>query len=165
MILSIIPMLFSLMWGDVAPTIDTSTVRDFDIERYLGEWCEVARYDNRFERGLTSVTAEYSMISPSSIKVVNRGYNADKEGWKESVGRAKIRGLGGALEVSFFLWFYSDYNVMELADDYSWALVGSSSPDYLWILSRERYMPEERLEMILSLARKRGYDTSRLIYP
>ncbi len=165
MILSIIPMLFALMWGGSATTINTSTVSELDIERYLGRWYEIARYDNRFERGLDSVSAEYTLISPQRIKVVNRGYNSSQGRWQQSEGRAKLTGESGALKVSFFLWFYSDYNVMELAADYSWALVGSSSPDFLWILARERVPPQQTLETILLLARERGYDTELLIYP
>ncbi len=165
MILSIIPMFFTLMWGGVQSTIDTSTVNDLDIDRYLGEWYEVARYDNRFERELVWVTANYSMRDNSTIRVINRGFNPNNDEWKQSEGRAKMTSEGGRLRVSFFLWFYSDYNVMEIADDYSWALVGSSSPDLLWILARERQLPPETMEHILTLARQRGYDTSLLIYP
>ncbi len=162
--LSIIPMLFTLMWGS-QPNIDTSTVNDFDLENYLGVWYEIARFDNRFERDLEYVTAEYTLLKGGGIEVMNRGRNSISGRWQQSRGRAKVSDQPGALRVSFFLWFYSDYNVMELAEDYSWALVGSSSPDFLWILAREKNLKNETLEHILHLAQNRGYDTTQLIYP
>ena len=68
------------------------------------------------------------------------------------------------LKVSFFLFFYSDYNVMMLDDNYQVALVGSKSPDYLWILSRTPIQPDAVLDIIVEEAESRGYDTSRLIW-
>ena len=79
-------------------------------------------------------------------------------------GKAKLGKQPGQLRVSFFLFFYSDYNILALGEDYDWALVGSSSPKYLWILSRTPSLPEETLEHILDIARERGYDTDKLIW-
>ena len=79
-------------------------------------------------------------------------------------GRAKMTRHTGRLRVSFFWIFYSDYNILEMAPDGRWALVGSRSPRYLWILARTPSLPEAELEHIVSLADGRGYETQNLIY-
>lgn len=143
--------------------IDSAPVSSFDFGRYLGTWYEIARYDNRFERGLQEVRAEYRLLAPGRIEVVNSG--ADASGRRrEAVGRARPGRRPGQLRVSFFWIFYSDYNVLALGDDYGWALVGGGSPKYLWILSRTPSLPQETLERILKLASDRGYDTDRLLF-
>ena len=79
-------------------------------------------------------------------------------------GKAKAGKHPGQLRVSFFLFFYSDYNVLALGDNYDWALVGSKSPKYLWILARTPNLPDATIEHILSIARERGYNTDDLIW-
>ena len=145
--------------------IDTSTVRQLDVARFMGRWYEIARYEHRFERGMTHVTAEYTLQPDGKIRVVNRGLKDGKP--KEITGKARRpdpQEYPGRLEVSFFLWFYSDYYVLEVGSDYQYAVIGSSSDKYLWILSRKPDMPQWQLEQILSSLRKRGYDLSRLVY-
>ena len=137
---------------------------EFDIDRYMGTWYEVARYDHSFERNMEQVTATCQRISDKRIRVVNRGYNTRTRKWSEAVGKAKPGDRAGQLRVSFFWIFYSDYNILELAEDYSWALVGSSSPHYLWILSRTPSLPAKVLDEILATARSYGYDTEKLIF-
>ena len=142
-----------------------ATVSDFDLTRYLGKWYEIARFDHRFERGLENVTAEYILKDNGMVDVINSGWKGSK--FKIAEGKARQKDPISdpvQLEVSFFLWFYSDYNIMMLDDDYQVALVGSSSPDYLWILSRTPSLGKEVIEMILSEASERGYDTSKLIW-
>ena len=145
--------------------IDTSTVRQLDVARFMGRWYEIARYEHRFERGMTHVTAEYTLQPDGKIRVVNRGLKDGKP--KEITGKARRpdpQEYPGRLEVSFFLWFYSDYYVLEVGSDYQYAVIGSSSDKYLWILCRKPDMPQWQLEQILSSLRKRGYDLSRLVY-
>ncbi len=145
--------------------IDTSTVRQLDVARFMGRWYEIARYEHRFERGMTHVTAEYTLLPDGKIRVVNRGLKDGKP--KEITGKARRpdpQEYPGRLEVSFFLWFYSDYYVLEVGSDYQYAVIGSSSDKYLWILCRKPDMPQWQLEQILSSLRKRGYDLSRLVY-
>ncbi len=149
--------------------VDNTPVGSFDIDRYLGNWHEIARYDNRFERGLDSVTANYSIGSDGRIKVVNRGYNPMKKSWSISTGRAKLTNESGLLRVSFLLFFFADYRVLALSsgDDnapYEWALVGSGSSKYLWILARERELEQSELENILDIARSKGYETQKLLF-
>lgn len=143
---------------------DNTTVTDFDLSRYAGRWYEIARYDHRFEHGLTNVTAEYSVMDDGSIKVFNAGLQAKTGKKSEIIGRAKTTGTTGLLRVSFFWKFYSDYRVMALAEDYTWALVGAGKSDrYLWILSRTETLNDDTLKTILAEAERRGYDTQRLI--
>ncbi len=146
-------------------TIDTSTVDQLDMERYLGTWYEIARYPHSFERNLEGVTATYSMREDGKIRVVNKGFKKSLEG-KESkaVGKAKIPDPSrpARLKVSFFLFFYGDYFVLELDPEYQWAMVGSSSPNYFWILSRSPQLDQKVFDDLLQKARKRGYDLDQL---
>lgn len=143
-----------------------STVKELDLERYMGRWYEIARYDHSFERGLVGVTASYSLRPDGRITVVNQGYKNSFEG---SLNVAKGKGKQpdpeepGKLKVSFFLFFYADYYVLELDREYQWALIGSSSDKYLWILSRTPQLAEDTLQHILGLAKGRGYGTNDLI--
>ena len=146
--------------------IDKKTVKNLNIERYLGTWYEIARFNHRFERGLQGVTATYSMRKDGKIKVVNSGFKGSINGPKsESVGKAKIPNPNdnSKLKVSFFWFFYGDYFVLELDKDYKWAVVGSSSDHYLWILSRTPQMDTTLYHDILAKLNARGYDTSKLI--
>lgn len=147
--------------------IDNSTVEQLDLNRYLGTWYEIARFPHSFEKDLTGVTATYSLKPNGKIKVVNKGYLETLDGkLKEAEGKAKIPDPDepGKFKVSFFLFFYADYYVMELDhENYSWVMIGSSSPKYFWILSRTPKMNEKTYQMLLENARKRGYDLSKLI--
>ena len=123
--------------------LNTSTVKNFDLQRYLGQWYEIARFDHRFERGLQGVTAIYSLSNDGKIKVLNQGYKKGLNGKPNTAkGKAKTTEEPGKLKVAFFLFFYGDYYVLELDDDYQWALIGSSSDNYLWILSRTPQLEE-----------------------
>lgn len=143
-------------------TVDNSTVSTVDVNQYLGYWYEIARFDHKFERGLEECTATYTLQSNGTIKVTNKGKKNGE--WKTSVGKAKITDTTGLLRVSFFGPFYSDYRIMMLAPDYSFALVGGSSDDYLWILSRTPQLKESVCEEIIREARRRGYKTDNLIW-
>ena len=164
-IISICILMFSSACNSTNSKMDKSTVKQLDIDRYLGTWYEIARYDHKFERGLQGVTASYSLRDDGKIKVVNQGYKGSLNGEKSSaVGKAKLTDEPGKLKVSFFWIFYADYFVMELGENYEWALIGSSSDKYLWILSRTPQIKKEVLDHILGFAKKRGYDTSQLIW-
>lgn len=146
--------------------VDKTVVKDFDLEKYLGTWYEIVRYDHRFERGLTGVTATYSLETDGTIKVVNAGYKDSLEGERsEAIGKAKIPDpdIPSKLKVSFFWIFYADYFVLELDPEYQWAVVGSKSDSYLWILSRTPQMDQAIYMELLSRLTKRGYDIQKLI--
>lgn len=141
-------------------------VQNFDKEKYLGKWYEIARLDFKFEKGLNNTTAEYSLKDNGMIKVVNRGYNLKKEKWQESTGKAKFVGDENVamLKVSFFGPFYSGYNVLAIDKDYKYALVSGDSLKYLWILSREKSIPLEITAEYLQIAKEVGYQTDDLVW-
>lgn len=144
--------------------VDKTTISALDIPRYMGLWYEIARYDHRFEKGLEKVTANYSLSGNGKITVTNGGYTP-KGKYKRTRARAWIpdKNEPGKLKVSFFLWFAADYFILDMdKDDYSWALVGSSSDKYLWILSRTPCLAHSTLNSILKKAEARGYGTAAL---
>ena len=146
--------------------IDTKVIPDFNLSKYLGTWYEIARFDHNFERNMDNVIAEYVLRPDGKVDVVNSGWRNGM--YKVANGKAKQPEpltSPAHLMVSFFLFFYSDYNILMLDDDYQVSLVGSSSPDYLWILSRTPYIEDDQLlNSIIKEAQRRGYDTSRLIW-
>lgn len=141
-------------------------VKPFDQNRYLGTWYEIARMDFKFEKGLDHVTATYTLNSDGTIRVDNKGYSVKDRKWKESIGKAKPAGEApeGRLKVSFFGPFYAGYNVIAIDPDYRYALVAGNNLHYLWILSREKSIPEEIKKDYLEKAKKLGYDTSQLVW-
>lgn len=146
--------------------IDKTVVKQLDLERYMGTWYELARYDHRFERNMVGVTATYSFRDDGKIKVVNRGYKGTLNGpVSEAIGKAKVpdNSEPGKLKVSFFWIFYGDYFVLDLDENYQWALIGSSSDKYLWILSRTPQVSDELYNKFLEKLRKRGYNVEKLI--
>ncbi len=146
--------------------MDKSVVANFELSHYLGTWYEIARFDHRFERDLVGVTATYSLRDDGMIKVLNSGYKKTLDGQRSTaVGKAKIPNpnLPSKLKVSFFWFFYGDYFVLELEENYQWAVIGSSSDNYLWILSRTPQMDEVVYQKLLQKLTQRGYDVSKLI--
>jgi len=144
--------------------LNLTTVESLDIHRYMGRWFEIARLPHYHERGLHSITANYSLAQDGTISVTNRGYSQN-ETLKEARGKAYRPDdlVPGELKVSFFWIFYGDYLVIELDTDYQWALVSAGSGEYLWILSRTPVMNEAIYQDILQRARKRGFDLGELI--
>ena len=145
---------------------NASPVQNFDINKYLGNWYEIARFDFRFEKDLDNVMAQYSLNDKMNVNVINSGYNFKKEKWVSAEGVAKFRGdkNTAALKVSFFGPFYSGYNVIALDDNYKYALVAGKDLNYIWILSREKSIPENIKTEYLNIAQEIGYDTSKLIW-
>ena len=144
------------------PKVDNAPVAVLDLNRYLGEWYEIARFDHSFERGVEQAKANYTQNADGTIKVVNSGIKNGKP--KTAVGKGKTTDTPGLLRVSFFGPFYADYRVMLIDKDYSRALVGSGSANYLWILSRTPGLPETAKSELLAEARRRGYVTDKLIW-
>ncbi|MBN2611953.1 MAG: lipocalin family protein [Bacteroidales bacterium] len=147
-------------------TIDNSVVKNVYINKYMGRWYEIARFPHSFEKDLVGVTATYKLLDNNRIEVLNQGYDKTLEGkLKIAKGKAKIPNPEepGKLKVSFFLFFYADYFILELdSTDYQYALVGSSSENYLWILSRTPQMNPETYNMLVGRAKARGYDVNKL---
>lgn len=145
--------------------IDKTTVKELDLNRYLGTWYEIARFPHSFEKNLVGVTATYSLRDDGKIKVLNQGYKNTLDGaLSVAEGKAKIpdKSQPGKLKVSFFWIFYADYNVLELDENYQYAMIGSSTDNYFWILCRTPQMDSAVYEMLLEKARKRGYNLDKL---
>ncbi|MDJ0778729.1 MAG: lipocalin family protein [Gammaproteobacteria bacterium] len=140
-------------------------VDDFELEQYLGTWYEVARLDHRFERGLSNVTANYSLRDDGGVAVVNRGYRGDTGEWDEANGKAYFVDAPnvGRLKVSFFGPFYGGYNVVAV-DPARYSLVVGPDRSYLWILSRTPSLEDAVLTELVARAERLGFATDELIY-
>ena len=141
-------------------------VDNFELEPYLGTWYEIARLDHSFERGLSNVTANYSLRDDGGVAVVNRGYRTDKGEWDEAKGKAFFIDdtSVGRLKVSFFGPFYGAYNVFALGENYEYSMVAGPDRSYLWILAREPQVSQELVDTLIAKAEAAGYDTSELIF-
>jgi apolipoprotein D and lipocalin family protein len=141
-------------------------IQNFELNKYLGTWYEIARLDHSFERDLSQVTANYSLRSDGKVKVVNRGFKNSKNTWSESVGKAKFAGLKseGSLKVSFFGPFYGAYNIVMLDEDYKYALVVSTGTKYMWLLSRTTTIPDIIKTSYLKKASELGINIDELIW-
>lgn len=138
-------------------------VTGFELEKYLGTWYEIARLPQWFERGMTGVTATYSLNPDGTVRVVNRGIRDGREQSAEGIAKFASREHGTAeLEVSFFRPFYAPYRVIALAPDYSWAMVCSSGRNALWILARQEKLSGEIQKMLLDQARGFGFAVERM---
>ncbi|EGR0207290.1 lipocalin [Vibrio vulnificus] len=142
-------------------------VDEFNLHNYLGKWYEIARLDHSFEEGLTQVTAEYTLKDDGGVAVVNKGFLADENQWKEAEGKAYFvnRDSEGYLKVSFFGPFYGSYVVFALdKTDYQYAFVSGPNTDYLWLLARTPTVDQSLIDTFVSMAKERGFDTERLIF-
>jgi len=163
----LLALFFILLTGCVGIPENVEPVNNFKLERYLGEWHEIARLDHSFERGLSRVTANYSMRSDGGVKVINRGYSAESNSWKEAEGKAYFVDTEdlGYLKVSFFGPFYGAYIVFELDhDNYQYSLVSGPNKSYLWLLSRSPKMNEDKKSFLIKKATELGFDTNKLIF-
>lgn len=141
-------------------------VDNFQSDKYLGKWYEIARIDHRFEKGLSKVSAEYSLKDGGGIKVLNRGYSAKDNKWSESVGKAYFVGSDNLayLKVSFFGPFYGSYIVFELdQENYQYALVSGPDKSYFWLLSRTPTMSHELQKSLIDKAVSLGFDRTKII--
>jgi apolipoprotein D and lipocalin family protein len=142
-------------------------VSGFQLDRYLGKWYEIARLDHSFERGLSQVTAEYSLRPDGSVRVLNRGYAEADKAWKQAEGKAVFVETpdSGHLKVSFFGPFYGSYVVFDLdRENYQYAMISGPNTSYLWILARRPELPDEVKARLLAKAAAAGFDTGALIF-
>lgn len=164
--LCLVPLLAACAGGPVGNRAVPEPRKAVDLERYEGTWYEIARYENRFEKGCAGVTATYRALGDGTISVVNTCRKGGVAGPAESVkGKARVvEGSGNAkLKVSFFGPFYlGDYWVLDRAEDYSWSIVGEPSGRYLWILARESQLPEALEAELYDIVQALGYDTGLL---
>lgn len=162
----LVAILALLLGGCVGMPDTVRPVGNFQLERYLGTWYEIARLDHPFERGLSRVSAEYSLREDGGVRVVNRGYNAREGKWKQAEGKAFFvqDPQTGYLKVSFFGPFYGSYVIFELDPDYRHAVISGPDTSYLWILAREKHLDDELTQELVDRAAERGFDTSSLIF-
>lgn len=159
-------LLAALLTGCTGLPDGIQPVKDFELNRYLGTWYEIARLDHSFERGLTRVTAEYSLREDGGVKVVNRGYDAAKNQWKTAEGKARFTESSdlGYLQVSFFGPFYGSYVIIALDKEaYQYALVCGPNRKYLWLLARRADLDTATRTMLLDRARELGFAVDKLI--
>jgi apolipoprotein D and lipocalin family protein len=166
-----------LMWAFLAAGCATSTtqrlrlpplqtVAHVDLSRYVGTWYEIAHFPQSFQRGCTGTTATYTLRKDGDVDVLNRCRKGSLDGKEKSaLGRARVvdRATNAKLEVSFFRPFWGDYWIIDLAGDYSYAVVGHPGRDYLWILARTPTMADATLQSIVARLQAQGYETSRLV--
>ncbi|MFZ6674490.1 lipocalin family protein [Undibacterium sp. Xuan67W] len=140
-------------------------VEHFDTAKYLGKWYEIARLEHSFEKGLSKVSAEYSLRDDGGLKVLNRGFNAADNVWKESIGKAYFvqQADQGFLKVSFFGPFYGSYIVFDLDPNYQYSMVSGPDKSYFWLLSRTPRLDPALQQRLLDKAKSLGFDTSKLI--
>lgn len=145
---------------------ELKTVAHVDLERYLGKWYEIARYDHRFERGCSEVEAIYTKRDDGMIGVLNRCFIKEDNKTKEAHGRAKVvdEETNSKLKVTFFWPFYGNYWIIELAEDYRFVVVSEPKKEYFWILSRTPVMEQDDLDGILERATALGFDARKLIW-
>ena len=142
-------------------------VSGFQLPRYLGRWYEIARLEHSFEKGLSDITANYSLRDDGGMRVLNRGYDAKKGKWRVAEGKAyPMEGPNtGYFKVSFFGPFYGSYVIFDLdKTDYGYSFVTGADKSYLWLLSRTPRVPDEVLSKFIKKANQLGFDTDKLIY-
>ena len=143
-----------------------TTAPHVDLNRYLGEWYEIARYPNRFQKDCPASKATYSLRPDGRIEVINECCSSDYRKVLRSVrGTAKVvdRESNAKLKVTFFWPFSGAYWIIDLGEDYQYAVVGHPDRKYLWILGREENMNEELYQEIITRLASQGYDPAKLI--
>lgn len=159
---------FTVLLNACATTLDPDVVpvSDFQADLYLGQWYEIARIDNRFEKGLSQVSANYSYREDGGIKVVNRGYDSKKKKWDVASGKAYFVGdeSKGHLKVSFFGPIYGPYVVFDLGENYQYSFVTNHNKKYLWFLSRTPDVPLETKDRFINKINAMGFKTDKLVW-
>ncbi len=157
-----------LLSGCLSIPQNVKPVDGFELNKYLGKWYEIARLDHSFERGLDNVTAEYFLRDDGGVKVINKGFSATENKWKEAEGKAYfVRDpQQGYLKVSFFGPFYGAYVVFELDKEaYQYTFVTSYDKSYLWLLARTPTVSDALLDQFVQRAAELGFETDKLIFP
>ncbi|MDN5836136.1 MAG: lipocalin family protein [Nitrosospira sp.] len=142
-------------------------VKNFEVQRYLGQWYEIARLEHPYEKGLCGITANYSLRDDGGLRVLNRGYDPQKGEWRKAEGKAYFMKNPeiGYLKVSFFGPFYGSYVIFGLDEaDYQYSFVTGANKSYLWLLARTPRVEDEVLDRFIKKADMLGFDTDKLIY-
>lgn len=141
------------------------TVQKVDLKRYLGQWYEIARYPNRFQKGCLESSASYSLRDDGDIEVLNRCKDSGDGKQRQAKGHAWVvdNASNAKLKVSFFWPFRGDYWIIELGREYEYAVIGTPNRKYFWILSRTRTMDEPLYTAILQRAKQQGFDPGLVV--
>ncbi|MFK8050643.1 MAG: lipocalin family protein [Halioglobus sp.] len=164
----IISLVLIFLGGCLGMPEAVKPVQDFQLDRYLGTWHEIARLDHSFERGLEQVTAEYSLRDDGGVRVLNRGFSSETGEWREAEGKAFFvnEPQEGYLKVSFFGPFYGSYVIYELdKDNYQYAFISGPDTSYLWFLSRTKTVEPAMIDRFVEQASLLGFDVDQLIFP
>lgn len=165
LLLSLLLMFIAISCVTVPENI--KPVKKFELPKYLGKWYEIARIDNKFEKGLTQVTAEYSLKDDGGVKVLNRGYSKEENEWKDAEGKAYFieDTETGLLKVSFFGPFYGAYVIFWIDyENYQYALVTGSDKSYFWLLSRTSQLDDKTKEFLIQEAISHGFERSKIMF-
>ena len=166
--LNILRLFLTLVFisGCASAPKNTQPVTDFELQKYLGTWYEIARLDHRFERDLDNVTANYSLREDGGVTVLNRGRSISTGEWQEATGKAYfVKDPETAhLKVSFFGPFYGSYVILELdKDDYQYALVAGPNRNCLWVLARTPSLEEPIYQSLVAKARELDFPVDELL--
>lgn len=165
--ISLYTLVAFILTGCLGMPETVTPVENFELDRYLGKWYEIARLDHSFERGLERITAEYSIRDDGGVSVINRGYSIEDDEWKVAEGKAYfVDDVNiGYLKVSFLGPFYGSYVVFEIDQEgYEYAFVSGPDTSYLWLLSRTPNLQQEIIEKFKRISKELGFDTSQLIF-
>jgi len=166
--LSLVMLIFAAAGVTAASAAETKpleVVPRVDLPRYLGTWYEIATIPQRFQKGCVGVTAHYSLRADGKIDVVNVCRKETLDGKSKSVrGKAWIvdKTTNAKLKVSFFWPFSGDYWIIDLDEDYRWAVVGHPARTYLWILCRTPQMDPALYEELLGRIAAKGYELAKI---
>jgi apolipoprotein D and lipocalin family protein len=162
-----VSLILILLTGCISVPDGISVIDNFELNRYMGKWYEIARLENHLEKGLSHVSAEYSINEDGSVKVLNSGYDAETVHQEQIEGKAYFVNSPqqGQLKVSFFGPFYASYNIIELdKQHYNYAMITGPDLEYLWILSRTPQLDKAVQDKLLEKAKHFGFATDQLIY-
>ncbi len=143
-----------------------TAVKNFKVKKFMGTWYEIARLDHRFERGMNTVIANYSLDRDGVITIKNSGYMVRRGEWRYSEAKAFLvdEKNTGLLKVSYRWPFYAPYVIFKVETDYDYAFVCGRDRSFLWLLSRTEYVDRDVIKEFEAAAKKLGFDTSELIY-
>lgn len=163
--MSFLKMLFFklLLLSNTQSTDYLPAISNFNVNQYLGTWYEIARYDHWFEQGQKNVKTEY-ILKDNIIIVKNQGEIDGKIKKIEGIAKFKDKQNIGWLKVSFFKPFYGDYKIIYIDDNYENVIITGKTQEYLWILSRNQKLTNQKKEFLLNKLKEFKFDTNKLIF-
>lgn len=158
-------LLIPFMLQGCSEDFPLDTAQHVDIKKYMGKWYEIASFPTWFQKDCTGTTATYSLNPDSTVKVLNRCFKKTLDGSEDRAeGSAYVvdSKTNAKLKVTFFWPFYGDYWIIDVADDYGYAVVGHPNRKYLWILSRTPQISTQNYDSLLLKIQQKGFDVSKL---